>query len=135
LRKGGRAIFHEYGYYTTWKFFPRRASLEDFRKHVISSWTESGGEPDTGLQLPEWLNRNGFVVRSVMPRIFCVRPGDYMWQWPSEFIDVQLERLQELGKIDRAFADQVRADLAAAEKDEISFMLTPLVLEIVAEKV
>jgi len=43
-------------------------------------------------------------------------------------------RLQELGRIDAAFVDQVRADLAAAEKENVSFMLTPLVLEVVAEK-
>src|SRR5205823_10299785 len=29
-RRGGRAIFHEYGHYTTWKFFPRRDALEEF---------------------------------------------------------------------------------------------------------
>jgi len=44
-------------------------------------------------------------------------------------------RLQELGRIDAAFADKVSADLTAAEKEKPSFMLTPLVLEIVAEKV
>ena len=47
----------------------------------------------------------------------------------------QALRLQELGKIDAEFADNVRADLSAAEKSDSSFMLTPLVLEIVAEKV
>jgi len=135
LPKGGRAIFHEYGQYTTWRFFPQRVSLEEFRNHVIATWREAGGEPDTGLQLPSWLTKNGFAVRSVVPRIFCLRPNDYMWQWPARFIHVHLLRLQELGRIDAAFADQVRADLAAAEKKEPSFMLTPLVLEIVAEKV
>jgi SAM-dependent methyltransferase len=135
LRKGGRAIFHEYGHYTTWKFFPRRPTLEEFRRHVIATWKESGGDPDTGLQLPAWLARNGFAVSSVVPRIFCLQPGDYMWQWPAQFIHVHLLRLLELGKIDNAFADQVRRDLAATEKEQPSFMLTPLVLEIVAEKV
>jgi SAM-dependent methyltransferase len=135
LRKGGRAIFHEYGHYTTWKFFPRRESLEEFRKHVVATWREAGGDPDTGLPLPSWLANNGFVVSSVVPRIFCLQPGDYMWQWPSQFIHVHLLRLLELGKIDNAFADQVRRALAAAEKEQPSFMLTPLVLEIVAEKV
>jgi len=134
LRKGGRAIFHEYGHYTTWQFFPRRASLEEFRSHVIATWRESGGEPDTGLQLPSWLSKNGFAVCSVVPRIFCLRPNDYMWQWPSQFIEVHLFRLQELGRIDAAFAEKVRRDLASAENDEVSFMLTPLVLEVVAEK-
>ena len=134
LRKGGRAIFHEYGHYTTWQFFPRRASLEEFRSHVITTWRESGGDPDTGLQLPSWLATNGFAVRSIMPRIFCLRPSDYMWQWPSQFIQVHLLRLQELGRIDVAFADSVRRDLASAEAEEVSYMLTPLVLEVVAEK-
>ena len=134
MRKGGRAIFHEYGQYTTWRFFPQRDSLEEFRSHVIATWRESGGEPDTGLPLPWWLIKNGFAVRSVAPKIFCLRPNDYMWQWPAQFIQVHLLRLQELGRIDATFAGKVRDDLAAAEKEEASFMLTPLVLEIVAEK-
>jgi len=134
-RRGGRAIFHEYSHYTTWRFFPQRASLEEFRNHVIATWREAGGEPDTGRQLPSWLTKNGFIVRTVAPRIFCLQSNDYMWQWPAQFIHVNLLRLQELGRIDAAFADKVRADLTAAEKEKPSFMLTPLVLEIVAEKV
>lgn len=135
LRKNGRAIFHEYGHYATWRFIPQRASIEEFRAHVIATWRESGGEPDVGRQLPSWLGGNGFAVRSVVPRIFCLQPSDYMWQWPSRFIHVYLERLQGLGQIDSAFAERVRADLAAAETEKPSFMLTPLVLEIVADKV
>ena len=134
LPKGGRAIFHEYGHYTTWQFFPPRASLEEFPSHVIATWQESGGDPDTGLLLPSWLAENGFSILSITPRIFCLRPRDYMWQWPSQFIQVHLLRLQELGRIDNAFAEKVRRDLASAEADEVSYMLTPLVLEIVAEK-
>ncbi|HXY60390.1 MAG TPA: class I SAM-dependent methyltransferase [Chthoniobacterales bacterium] len=135
LRTGGRAIFHEYGHYTTWQFFPRRTSLEEFRNYVVATWRESGGEPDTGLKLPSWLESNGFEVRSIVPRIFCLRPSDYMWRWPSEFIYVHLLRLLELGKIDMALADKIRSELATVEKEEPSFMITPLVLEIVAEKV
>jgi SAM-dependent methyltransferase len=135
LGNGGRAIFHEYGHYTTWRFFPRRPSLEEFRSHVIATWRQSGGEPDTGLALPSWLASSGFKIRSIEPRIFCLRPSDYMWQWPSQFIDVYLSRLQELDKIDNSFAEKVRTDLRKAESESNSFMLTPLVLEIVAEKI
>ena len=133
-RKGGRAIFHEYGHYTTWRFVPRRAVLDEFVGHVVATWRESGGEPDTGLRLPEQLMENGFNIRSVTPHVFCIRPDDYMWQWPARFIDVHLDRLQELGRIDEKFAARARAELAAAEKATASFMITPLVLEIVAEK-
>ena len=134
LRTGGRAIFHEYGHYMTWQFIPPRASHEEFRNHVVATWRGSGGNPDTGLQLPAWLKNNGFAVRSIVPRIFCIEPGDYMWQWPAQFIRTHLLRLLELGEIDAAFADKVSSDLAAAERDNPSFMLTPLVLEVVAEK-
>jgi SAM-dependent methyltransferase len=134
LQPGGRAIFHEYGHYTTWQFVPPCASHEEFRNHVVATWHGSGGDPDTGLQLPKWLKSNGFAVCSIVPRIFCLRPSDYMWQWPSQFIQVHLLRLLELGEIKPAFADKVRSELAAAEREDHSFMLTPLVLEIVAEK-
>lgn len=134
-RTGGRAIFHEYGHYTTWRFFPHRPALEEFVGHVVATWRQSGGEPDTGLMLPGWLNENGFSVLWVEPRIFCLRPNDYMWQWPAQFIDVHLGRLQELGRINKSFAAKVRAELAAAEKGDASFLITPLVLEIIAERV
>jgi hypothetical protein len=39
-----------------------------------------------------------------------------------------------MGRIDQQFADKVRADLASAEKNPNAFMISPLVLEIVAEK-
>jgi len=132
--KGSISIFHEYGHYETWRFFPRIPSQEKFRQHVIATWRESGGEPDSAPGLPALLSANGFAIRSAAPLIFCVRPNDYMWQWPATFIAIYLPRLIEMGRIDQKFADNVRADLAGAEANPNSLMITPLVLEIVAEK-
>jgi hypothetical protein len=134
MPKGSLSIFHEYGHYETWRFFPRLAMQERFREHVIATWRESGGEPDGAATLPELLSRNGFGMRSARPHVFCLRPDDYMWQWPATFIETYLPRLIQMGRIDREFADKVRADLASAERNRNSFMLTPLVLEIIAEK-
>jgi SAM-dependent methyltransferase len=134
MPKGSVSIFHEYGHYETWRFFPRLKNQERFREHVIATWRESGGEPDSAPVLPGLLSANGFVIRSATPHLFCLRPSDYMWQWPATFIDVYLPRLQEMGRIDQPFADQVRADLASAEKNPNAVMITPLVLEIIAEK-
>ncbi len=80
------------------------------------------------------MSENGFVIRSATPHIFCLRPKDYMWQWPATFIDVYLPRLQQMGRIDEAFAEKVRAEFARAEKSPNTLMITPLVLEIIAEK-
>jgi len=134
LKKTGVAIFHEYAHYTTWRFAPRRPVLEEFRRYVIETWHESGGEPDTGYELPLWLAKHGLVVRSATPHIFCLRPNDYMWQWPATFIEIYLPRLRELGRIDEVFADKVRAALAEAKRSQNSLMITPLVLEIIAEE-
>jgi SAM-dependent methyltransferase len=134
LKKGGTAIFHEYGYYTTWRFAPPRPIMERFKEHVVASWRASGGEPDIGADLPRLLTENGFVVRSARPHIFCIRPNDFMWQWPATFIESYPVRLRELGLIDEEFDNALRAELSDAAKTPNSLMLTPLVLEIVAEK-
>ncbi len=135
LHKGSRVIFHEYGHYKTWHFFPRLPNQEQFREHVIATWRESGGEPDGAVPLATLLPANGFNIHSVTPHLFCVRPTDYMWQWPATFIETYLPRLIEMGRIDQEFADKVRADLTSAEENPNAIMITPLVLEIVAEKV
>jgi len=57
-----------------------------------------------------------------------------MWEWPAAFIQSGPARLHELGKIDQAFVDKLRAGVEEAAKNENSFFVTPLVLEIVAEK-
>ena len=134
MRKGSVAIFQEYGHYETWRFFPRLPNQERFREHVTATWRESGGEPDGAPGLPTLLSANGFVISSATPHIFCIRPNNYMWQWPAQFIAVYLPRLIEMGRIDQKFAEKVRADLAGAEANPNSLMITPLVLEIVAEK-
>ena len=135
MQKSSVAIFHEYGHYETWHFFPRLANQERFREHVIATWRESGGEPDGAAGLPALLAANGFFIRSATPHIFCIRPADYMWQWPATFIEIYLPRLIEMGRIDQKFADALRADLAGAEKNPNALMITPLVLEIIAEKI
>jgi SAM-dependent methyltransferase len=134
LHRGGRAVFHEYGAYDTWRFVPPRPSHEAFRARIIEAWKESGGEPDIGLALPALLRENGFQVESVRAHLFPIRPNDYMWQWPATFIESSLDRFVELDRIDATFAAAVRKEFDDARKDPDALMLTPLVLEVVGEK-
>ncbi|MGH8092784.1 MAG: class I SAM-dependent methyltransferase [Chthoniobacterales bacterium] len=132
---GSVALFHEYAHYLTWRFIPRLPSQERFAQEVEASWKAAGGKADVGLDLPVYLAQNGFVVRSALPRIYCVGPADYMWQWPASFVGIGLARLQELGRIDARFAQEVMKDVTEAGRNPNSLLITPLVLEIVAEKV
>jgi SAM-dependent methyltransferase len=134
LRTGGFALFHEYADYATWRFAPSRPHQQKFVERVMQSWRDAGGKADIALDLPPLLSENGFVVRSATPRIFCVRPSDYMWQWPAAFIESGPARLKEMDIADEQFAEKLRAELREAEKEPNSLLLTPLVLEIVAEK-
>jgi len=135
MRPGSKALFHEYAHYLTFRFIPRLPSQERFAQEVEASWKAAGGRADVALDLPGYLAANGFVIRSAIPRIYCVRPKDYMWQWPASFIPIGLDRLQELGRIDAEFAAQVKKDFAETARNPEARMITPLVLEIIAEKV
>ena len=54
-------------------------------------------------------------------RRFHVAPPDYAWQWPATFIEINVARLQELGRITEA-------------EDPQSWFTTPMFLEIVTRR-
>jgi SAM-dependent methyltransferase len=134
LRPGGVAIFHEYLDYRTWRLAPPCPPLEAFVSEVMTSWRASGGEPDIALSLPRLLEAAGLTVRHLEPKVFVVPPADFIWKWPSAFVETNLQRLLELGRVDEAWTRSVRDALKAAEADPRTLMITPMVLEIVAER-
>lgn len=134
LRKGGVAVFHEYVDYKTWRLAPRRPAFESFVAEVMASWRATGGEPDIAVSLPGLLRDAGFRVRRASPIVHAITPADYFWQWPSRFVESFLPRLLELGRVDAPWVDSVRREFREAESDPSSIMLTPMVLEIIAER-
>jgi len=134
LRPGGIAMFHEYSNYGTFEFTPRRPALERFALEVMASWREAGGEPNIGLALPVLLPAAGFRVRRVRHHIFAVTPRDEFWQWPASFIGINVDRMRELGRVSTEWAAEVRAEFREAEADERTVFTTPLVLEVIAER-
>jgi SAM-dependent methyltransferase len=134
IRPGGVAIFHEYVDYATWRMAPRSQLIEEFVTQVMESWRAAGGEPDVALDLPSLIEECGFHVRSATPRVFCIRPRDHLWRWPSAFIDVNLDRLLELRRVNQDWVTAVRREFAAAESNPNTFMLTPMLLELIAER-
>lgn len=134
LRPGGLAIFHEYSNYLTFQFTPRRAALERFALEVMASWRAAGGEPNIGFDLPVLLPAAGFRVRQVRHHIFAVTTRDEFWQWPASFIGINADRLRELGRVSSEWANEVRSAFKDAESDERTVFTTPLVLEVIAER-
>lgn len=134
VKPGGRAVFMEYENYGTWSFLPPRPAHRRFVREVMESWKDSGGRADVAPRLVEELRRAGFRMLHVRPHVFTAAPGDPFWRWPESFIPINLQRLQELGRIDADFARAAERELAEANADPQSRMITPLVLEICVEK-
>lgn len=134
LRPGGIAIFHEYSDYLTFRFMPIRPALERFEIEVSDSWIASGGEPNVARQLPELLHGAGLRVLEIIPRVRTISPRDYTWQWPKSFIEINVARLQELGRISDQLAADILREFREADADPSSWFTTPMFLEIVARK-
>ena len=134
LKPGGRVVFHEYVHYGTWRLSPSRPAIERFPEFVMKSRRESGGEPDVARRLVGMLHDGGFRVVRAEPIVFTMTPRDDRWRWPQAFIEVNVARLLEIGTIDQAYADEMRREWAEAQADPRSMFVSPMVLELIAEK-
>lgn len=134
LRAGGVAVFHEYVHYETYGLQPPTPGIDSFTQAAMKSFSARGGNANIAGTLLKELRQHGFETMSIKPIARAARPHEPLWQWPAGFIRTYLRRLIELGQVDNAFAANVLAELARAEQDPQSIMLTPTVLEIIARK-
>ncbi|HEV7227915.1 methyltransferase domain-containing protein [Brevundimonas sp.] len=134
LRPGGVAVIHEYLDYGAFALLPDHPAIEDFKRVVVDDWRASGGEPDVGRALPALLPQAGLRLRSMRPIVDVVKRDDLVWQWPATWTRNYPRFLVEAGKVDQAWADRVVAALDAAESDPNAAFVTPMVIEIIAEK-
>lgn len=134
LRPGGRAIFHEYCCYSSFRMAPRKPAVESWVQEIIASWRDTGGEPDVALDLVGILPARGFTITHASPIALSARPSDPLWQWPASFISTNVDRLRSLGRVDDAWCERVRREWREAEADPGSIALMPTVLEIIAQK-
>lgn len=135
LRPGGVAVIHEYLDYGTFAILPDAPAVEEFKRFVVDDWRASGGEPDIGRQLPTRLPQAGMRIVSMRPIVEVVTIKDFVWQWPTTWGRNYPKFLADNGKVDRAWADRVIAAFDAAQDNPDAVMITPMVLEVIAEKI
>jgi hypothetical protein len=76
----------------------------------------------------------GFGIRALNPIVDAVGRSNFVWRWPTSFVEVGLARLVALGRVSEGRAREISAALAARERDPKTLLITPAVLEIIAEK-
>ena len=99
-----------------------------------ASWRESGGEPNVARDLPGLLRAAGLRVLEIHPRVRTVAPHEYAWQWVASFIEINVLRLQDLGRLTSEEGATVLREFREADADPESWFTTPMFLEIVARK-
>lgn len=134
LRRGGTFVAHEYFDYSTWRYWPRVPEHEEFVRMLQETWLADGGEPNIGRDLAVWLPEEGFRVRERRTFLDVVPRSDFIWEWARAFIRTGAARLVELGRMTAAQAEELARAYAAREADPRALLVTPAVLEIVAEK-
>ena len=135
MAPGASIVIHEYFDYATMRLIPAEPAFEEFVETVKKSWREAGGEPDIALDLVSWLPLEGFRITSTQPIIHVVSPKDFIWQWPATFVDISAERLVDLGHLASERAEVMKSAFRRAGANPSSRLVTPGVLEIVAEAV
>jgi SAM-dependent methyltransferase len=134
LRVGGKVVMHEYQQYSTWRTIPASPQIDGFVGEVMASWRASGGEPDIVATLLPLMTSIGFKIREVRPLVFAVHPSHFTWQWPAAFVSTNAARLVELGRVSREWADAVERDFISLAANPDALLVTPMVMEIIAEK-
>ncbi|HEY7395750.1 MAG TPA: hypothetical protein VH559_12940, partial [Gemmatimonadaceae bacterium] len=84
--------------------------------------------------VPRWLEELGFEIESVRPLVYVISPRDYMWQWPTSFMQVGLKRLVDLGAIDAVRAPALERAMGEIANATDMRMITPGLLEVIARK-
>ncbi len=135
LRGGGKAVLHEYQNYASWQVIPHSETFAKFVEEVMASWRAAGGEPNIVNKLIPLLAPAGLAIVSLRPLISVIGPSHFNWQWPASFLGSGSRRLVELKRITPAYAQRIQADFAILEKNPTALMVTPLVVEIIAEKI
>lgn len=134
LKPGAVLVLHEYFDYATWRVTPRSPQLEQFARLVVEDWRDTGGDPDIGLRLAEWLPELGFSTASIRPIIDVVPPSSYLWEWQRSFMHAALRRLVNAGRMTRQQSGVVLQSFCAVEAATDALMVTPAVLEVIAVK-
>lgn len=136
LKPGGVAVLHEYVHWETHALYPApKPAYEQFVRLTLGDWRASGGEPNVGRELPRWCEAAGLRIREVRALGEIVRPTEVIWNWPAGFARSHARHLVAASKADADWAEALHAELDAAERDPASMIVTPYLMEVIAERV
>lgn len=134
LKPGGRFLLQEYVHWGTFSVNPERANVRTVVEACRESWRLMPSEIDVGPRMVDLLRSFGMEIEHVDTMSKIGRPGDLAWQWPGTFLDIYGYKLRDMGLLTEAQHKAFFEEWAELEALDHSFVVTPLMMEIVAVK-
>lgn len=134
LRPEGKLVIHEYYDWSTHQLEPSSTVLDKAISACLQSFKDQDSEIDIGRKLPIMLDALGFKVTStrLMPKLG--RPDNLVWQWPKSFYYSYFPRLVNSGYLTKTEVSQAITDLKDLEKNVMTTLFCPMMIEVIAEK-
>lgn len=134
LRPGGRLVIWDYLNYRATTLQPRSPVFDRVLAAVKESWKPTGGDLDVGARLPGLVVKSGCRLVDLVPLVEFIRPGTEFWDWPTQFFFGYVPRLVEAGLLTEADRCAFEAEWRARERDPGTFLSSPPMIGIIAEK-
>lgn len=134
LRPGGRLVVWDYLNYRATTLQPRSPAFDRVLAAVDESWRRTGADLNVGGRLPGLIAESGCRLLELVPLVRYVRPGTPLWDWPTGFFFGYVPRLVEAGFLTEAERGAFEADWRDREKQPGTFLSSPPMIGIIAEK-
>lgn len=134
LRPGGRLVVWDYLNYRATTLQPRSPAFDRVLAAVDESWRRTGADLNVGGRLPGLIAESGCRLLELVPLLRYVRPGTPFWDWPTGFFFGYVPRLVEAGLLTEAEQRAFEADWRDRKKQPGTFLSSPPMIGIIAEK-
>jgi ubiquinone/menaquinone biosynthesis C-methylase UbiE len=134
LKPGGHFLLQEYVHWGTFSVNPEKKNVRTVIEACRESWRVMPSEIDVGPQMVEILEDLGMEIVHVNSLTKVGRPGELAWQWPGTFLDIYGAKLIEMGLLTEEQHSAFFEEWAELEAMDHSFVVTPLMMEIMARK-
>ena len=134
LRPGGVFAAMEYLTLRSVTCSPPSAAFDANTQAWIAFYARHGGDTSVGASLPQRLAASGFTVRGVRCVGGMADPRHRWWGWWGRLIDDFGPKFVEEGLLRKAEWDALQREWATLSEQPHSFIYTPILLQVIAER-
>ncbi len=134
LRPGGVFAAMEYLTLRSVTCSPPSAAFDANTQAWIEFYARHGGDTSVGASLPQQLASSGFTVRSIRCVGGMADPPHRWWGWWGRLIDDFGPKFVEEGLLGKTEWDALQREWAMMSSQPHSFIYTPILLQVIAER-